>query len=153
MKNRNQYLFLVGAGLGYFFILKPILEKLGILKSTEETQQQNIIDNFTADTIKKVKPTKSVGEFQIIADQIYADLRYSALDDNKENATYQLCRVKNEGDVALLIKLFGKRQEYLFGIPSGSKQDLQQFVTSNLSKKQIAVVNNNYLGKNIKYRF
>ena len=153
MKSKNIYLYLIGAGLGYFFIIKPILEKLGILKSSQEIMQENIIDKYTSDTIKKIQPSKPLGEFQIIADQIYANLRYSAIDDNKENATLQLTRVKNDGDVAVLIKLFGKRQEYLFGIPSGSKQDLQQFVTSNLSKKQIAAINNNYFRKNIKYRF
>ena len=43
MKSKNQYLYLIGAGLGYFFILKPILEKLGILKSSQEIQQEKII--------------------------------------------------------------------------------------------------------------
>lgn len=153
MKNKNTYIYIIGAGLGYFFILKPLLQKLGILKTSEETEQQNVIDKFTADTIKKIKPTKSPGEIQIIADQIYQDLRYSALDDNKSNAVYQICRVQNDGDVALLIKSFGKRQEYLFGLPSGQLQDLQQFVTSNLSNKQKAIINDNYKRKNIKYRF
>jgi len=31
--------------------------------------------------------------------------------------------------------------------------DLQQFVTSNLSSKQIAAVNDNYRRKGIKYQF
>ena len=46
MKSKNQYLYLIGAGLGYFFILKPILEKLGILKSSQEIMQENIIDKL-----------------------------------------------------------------------------------------------------------
>ena len=87
MKSKNQYLYLIGAGLGYFFILKPILEKLGILKSSQEIMQENIIDKYTSDTIKKIQPSKPLGEFQIIADQINANLKYSELDDNKENAT------------------------------------------------------------------
>lgn len=153
MKNKNTYIYLIGAGLGYFFILKPLLQKLGILKTSEETEQQNVIDKFTADTILKIKPSKSPGEFAIIADQIYQDLRYSSLDDNKENAVYQLCRVQNDADVALLIKYFGKRQEYKFFLPDGDKKDLNQFVNSNLSEKQKAIINDNYKRKNIKYRF
>jgi hypothetical protein len=154
MKSKNIYLYLIGAGITYFFIVRPIFKKLGITKTAQEIEQEKKVETYLDKTIKSFKPSKSEGEWQIIANQIFRDLGFSAASDNKKDAVFQLCRVKNEGDVALLIKSFGKRQETWFGIiPDGSEKDLQQFVTSNLSVKDIAVINNNYIRKNIKYRF
>lgn len=154
MDNKKLLQYALGAGIAYFLILKPILEKLGLTKTAEQVQAQKNIETYVEKTIKTISPTKSVGEWQIIADQIYRDLKFSAIDDDKDDAVVQLCRAKNEGDVALLIKLFGLRQETWFGIiPDGSPKDLQQFVKSNLSNKQIGIVNENYRRKNIKYRF
>ena len=48
---------------------------------------------------KTQTPTKSKGEWQIIANQIYEDLRYSAIDDDKKDAQYQVSRVKNDADI------------------------------------------------------
>ena len=153
MKNKNTILYLTGAVVGYFFVLKPILEKLGISKTAEEKEQEKNIESFYTQSVKKQNPTKSKGEWQIIANQIYEDLRYSALDDNKNDAQYQVSRVKNDADVATLIETFGNRQEYAFGIPVGSKKDLQQFIKSNLSTMQVLAINDNYRRKGIKYRF
>jgi hypothetical protein len=153
MKNQKTILYVAGIAAGYFLILKPILEKLGITKSIQEIKSEENIQSYIQSATKNTKPTKSKGEWQIIANQIYEDLRYSALDDNKNDAQYQVSRVKNEADIATLIEVFGLRQEYAFGIPIGSKKDLQQFVRSNLSTAQILAINNNYSRKGIKYRF
>ena len=153
MKDKKLYLYVGGIVAGYFLILKPILEKIGITKTQEEIKQEENIQTFITDTLKKQNPTKSKGEWQIIANQIYEDLRYSYLDDNKDDAALQVTRVKNDADVAMLISVFGTRQEYAFGLPVGSKKDLQQFIRSNLSTRQILAINDNYKRKNIKYRF
>lgn len=153
MKNQKTILYVAGIAAGYFLILKPILEKLGITKSVQEIKSEENITSFIQSATKNQKPTKSKGEWQIIANQIYQDLRYTALDDNKNDAQYQVSRVKNDADVATLFETFGTRQEYAFGLPVGSKKDLQQFITSNLSTTQILAINNNYSKKGIKYRF
>jgi len=155
MREQNKkYLFYgLGAVAAYFIVLRPILKGLGLQKSQTEKEAEAEINKYLRSQISAGNATKTPGEWAIIADQIYNDLRYSALSDNKDNAALQLARVKNGADVALLIKSFGKRREYLFGIPAGSEMDLQQFVTSNLSSKQIAAVNDNYRRKGIKYQF
>jgi len=153
MKDKKLYLYVGGIVAGYFLILKPILEKIGITKTQEEIKQEENIQTFITDTLKKQNPTKSKGEWQIIANQIYEDLRYSYLDDNKDDAALQVTRVKNDADIAMLISVFGTRQEYAFGLPVGSKKDLQQFIRSNLSTAKILAINDNYKRKNIKYRF
>lgn len=153
MKDKKTIFYIGGAIAAYFLILKPILEKLGLQKTIEEKQQEQNISDYVADVLKKQNPTKSKGEWQIIANQIYEDLRYSAIDDNKKDAQYQVSRVKNDADVATLIQVFGNRQEYAFGLPVGSLKDLQQFIKSNLSTNQIMAINLNYSRKGIKYRF
>jgi hypothetical protein len=159
MKQDNKTLLYVGGAVAaYFFILRPVLTKLGVFKSKEEKETEERKELQLQQQLQQVaasgqKLTKTVQEWQIIADAIYNDLRYSAVSDNKADAGYQVARVKNEADFWQLYKLFGKRREYLFGIPSGSLMDLQQFITSNLSKSAIATINDNYKRKNIKFRF
>lgn len=152
-KNKKYLIYGAGAIAAYFLILRPILTKLGLQKTPTQIQADQTQAAYLQSQISTGLSTKTPGEWAIIADQIYEDLRYTVLDDNKADAAYQLQRAKNNADVANLIKYFGKRQEYLFGIPAGSEKDLQQFVRSNLSTSQIATVNDNYLRKGIKYRF
>ena len=146
----------IGGG-AYFLILKPILIKLGILKSSleleqEQSQKQNI-DSYITNSLKTQSPTKSIGEWQIIADQIYNDLKFSGIADNKSDAGYQVARVQNDADIATLIQVFGMRQESFFGINTGGLQNLPQFIIGNLDKSEIAKINNNYARKNIKFRY
>jgi len=156
---QTQKLLLYAAisGGAYFLILKPLLIKLGILKSTLELQQEQSqkenIDSYVNSSLKTQTPTKSKGEWQIIADQIYNDLKFSGIADNKSDAGYQIARVQNDADVALLIQVFGMRQESFFGINTGGLQNLPQFIIGNLSKSDIAKINDNYARKNIKFRF
>ena len=146
----------IGGG-AYFLILKPILIKLGILKSALELEQdysQKVnIDAYINNSIKTQTPTKSKGEWQIIADQIYNDLKFSGIADNKSDAGYQVARVQNDADIATLIQVFGMRQESFFGVNIGGLQNLPQFIIGNLDKSEIAKINDNYARKNIKFRF
>ena len=146
----------IGGG-AYFLILRPLLIKIGVLKSTLELQQeksqQENIENYIINSLKNNTPTKSKGEWQIIADQIYNDLKFSGIADNKSDAGYQVARVQNDADIALLIQAFGMRQESFFGINTGGLQNLPQFIIGNLQKSEIAKINDNYARKNIKFRF
>lgn len=157
-KQTQKLLLYVAIGGGaYFLVLKPLLVKLGILKSTLELQQEQSqkenIDSYVNNSLKTQTPTKSKGEWQIIADQIYNDLKFSGIADNKSDAGYQISRVQNDADIALLIQIFGMRQESFFGINTGGLQNLPQFIIGNLSKSDIAKINDNYSRKNIKFRF
>ena len=151
MKDKKTLYYVGGAVLAYFFILKPVLQKFGIVKTKDEILREKEKEKFLQDTNET--PTKSPGEWAIIADQIYEDLRYTALDDDKADAGYQVSRVKNNADFKLLFKAFGKRQEYVFFVPSGSEKDLQQFIRSNLSDSAIQIINSNYRKKNITFQF
>jgi len=163
--NQNSFdvkplLYIGGAVIGYLYIIKPLLETLGLKKTAEEKAQDQVeaenaqnVSQWLTTTAAGQTPTKSPGEWAIIADQIYGDLRFSAVDDNKDDAAYQVARVKNDADFSLLYKAFGKRQEYFFGYPTGGLQDLQQFIKGNLDGEKIGQINGNYARKGIKYRF
>ena len=151
MKDKKNLYYIGGAIIAYFFVLKPIFEKLGITKTKEEIDRNKAKENFLLSTGEK--PTKSEGEWSIIADQIHEDLRYTALDDDKKDAAYQAARVKNNADFKLLYKNFGKRREYFFGVPSGSEKDLPQFLRSNLADSEIQIINQNYRNKNISFQY
>ena len=158
MDKQNQKLVInVGiAVIAYFGVVKPILQKLGVMKSKEEKQSEQAESQAVESEIRFVsttqQPTKSEAEWRSIVEQIYQDIRYSAIDDNKADAAYQLQRAKNNADVILMYKIFGKRREYWFGIPAGDAKDLFAMVRYNLSSTQINTVNNNWQRKNIKYK-
>lgn len=153
-ENKNL-LYIIGGIAAYLLILRPFLEKMGIVESQEEKQQQN----YKEEEKKKYldpgteKPTKTPGEWVIIADQIYQNLKFSRVSDNRADAGYQVARVKNNADFKLLYKAFGKRQEYAFGIPYGGEKELGAFIVDNLDRSQIEIINKNYRGKGIKFQF
>jgi hypothetical protein len=89
----------------------------------------------------------------IIADQIYQDLKFSRVSDDREDAGVQVTRVKNNADFKLLYKAFGKRQEYTFGIPTGGEKDLAAFIVANMPREKIEIINKNYRSKGIKFQF
>lgn len=158
MKKNNLIYNVLLIGAGYFLIVKPLLEKLGITKSAEEKAKEaeefaNVTDQQKALQKAGQRLSKSKAEWDQIANKIYADLRYSAIDDDKADAGYQVARVKNDLDLLYLIQTFGKRQEYVFGFPDGAPKDLPQFITSNLSRAAINSINTNYASKKIKFRF
>jgi hypothetical protein len=158
-QDNKKLLITAGIAIGaYLFVIKPILQKLGITKTAEEIAKEKS-DASNLSEIEKnlnamgVDLTKSKAEWDQIADTIYNDLRFSAIADDKADAGYQVTRVKNDADMIYLIKTFGKRQEYLFGLPSGSPMGLTEFITSNLSREKINIINSNYASKGMKFKF
>lgn len=142
----------------YLIIIRPLFQSLGITKTDAEIAKEksdaaNISDIEKNLNARGIDLTKSKAEWDQIADTIYNDLRFSALADNKADAGYQVSRVKNDADMIYLIKTFGKRQEYLFGIPSGSPMGLTEFITSNLDRSNIDLINDNYSRKGMKFKF
>jgi len=155
--NEKILIYAIGIGAGYFLVLQPLLVKFGIIKSPairrQELEQTQNIEDYLNQSISTQTPTKSKGEWQIIANNIYNDLSRSAVSDNKSDAGYQVSRVQNDADFSLLYDTFGKRQEYYFGIPTGGLQDLVQFMVGNLDRSEINKINDNYSRKGIKFRF
>jgi len=118
----------------------------------EKVQKKEELSNIEYQ--KAIVPqTKTDAEWQQIANTIYEDLKYSALDDNKDDAGYQVARVKNDTDMFILIEKFGRRQEYAFGLPIGAEKSLPEFIVSNFNRDKIDAINGNFSRKGMKYRF
>lgn len=157
-ENKKLLTTLVISIAAYLLVIKPIFQALGLQKTPEEraklqSDAANIADIQKDLKNKGITISKSKAEWDIIADTIYNDLKYSALADNKGDAGYQVARVKNDADILYLIESFGKRQENLFGLPSGSTMSLPQFISSNLSQTNIDLINDNYNRKGMKFKF
>jgi hypothetical protein len=158
-QDNKKLLTTVGIAVAaYLIVIKPLFQSLGITKSAEQIAKEksdaaNISEIEKNLNARGLALSKSKAEWDAIADTIYNDLRYSALADNKDDAGYQVARVKNDADIIYLIKTFGKRQEYLFGLPSGSPMGLAEFITSNLSREKINMINANYVSKGMNFKF
>ena len=163
--NPNLFIY-AGLALGGYYLITRILKNLGFSKSDEQIAAEKLADEGRQKFIDEVqkkpnpkqafkgKPSRPDGQYAIWANQIYEYLKYSALDDKKKQAFDLLyIYVHNDADIAKLIKYFGKRQEYNFGFPVGNTKDLSQFVSTNLSNKQIEVLNNRYANNKMVFRF
>ena len=71
-----------------------------------------------------------------------------------------LMKLKNDLDVNLVVKAFGQRQGYCFGIPAGEPKDLFTFVRSELGSEyggitsyKMDAINKDWAKKGIKYKF
>lgn len=155
-KNIAPLIYILG-GIGAYLLLRPILDKLGITKASEEAKQEAENKAKREEYLKPKQSdppaTKTPGEWAIIADTLYRDMQFSWIDDDYNDAEYQLKRPKNETDMKLLISAFGFRQERKFGIPDGPAKDLAQFVKDNLSRKQMNMLNSTYAQRGISFRF
>jgi hypothetical protein len=151
-KEVRDYTLTGGLLLGAYLFGKKILEAFNIIKTKEEKESDSNIDKELAECIKKGKPTKTKGEWQIIAENIYEALKYSSISDEKNIAFMQIMRVKNNADFCLLYSIYGKRQLYFFGLPAGGKKNLLQAAGSDLNKSTKQKINNSYAAKGIKYR-
>ena len=106
---------IIGGGIAigsYFLIIRPILQKIGILKTKDEKEkersdEQNVLDLEKNTNARGLTLSKSKAEWDQIADTIYNEL-YTFATDNKDDAAYQLARLKNDADAVYLVKTFGQ---------------------------------------------
>lgn len=145
----SKYLIPAGLLIGIFIVGNKLLESLGITKSEEQLRKEKELADALGYNIENGPPsTKSDAEWMLIANTIFNDLRFSSIDDNKDDALYQLKKVQNDTDLYKLILYFGIRTEENFGWPL-PPQDLTGFVTGNFSSSRIADLNNDYASKGI----
>lgn len=153
----NKYILPAGVAVGgYFLVVKPILQKLGVLDSAEEQKIKADRERAIAEALAAAARQKpaSYNDAQIggFADTIYNALRYSRVDDDYETAGLYLCYPKNDTDVYKLIQTFGTREECYFSIFCMQKT-LPEMVKNNLSADKIRAINDNYMRKGIQYRW
>jgi hypothetical protein len=150
--------FIIGSGLLAIYLVKQAFNKIanfGEGQTQESIDKANTaVNTYIAQTLQTQKPTKSDGEWAAIADTIYQDLdHYYFGDAEQKDAVYQLSRVKNDADIAVLIKYYGKRTIHRFGLPQGSPSMLPFAVVKWLPESFVNTINTNYKRKGIKFQF
>ncbi len=105
---------LVGAiGVGYV-----VYKKLS--KTSEQKKDEELIGSVSDEISNFIKAgqKQSFNDSQYLqdAETIHASIRVCAGDDY-DTAEKTLKKAKNDLDVALLVRAFGKRQDYCFGVP------------------------------------
>lgn len=149
----------VGAGLSLFLIGKRVYHI--VFPTDQEKQNKALVDSIDND-IQRWKAAGLVQSFpdatyQTDADTCYEGMRY-AIGDNYDSVEATLKQMKNNLDVALLMKAFGLRQDYAFGLDTGTPKDLFTFVQSELGDEwggvtayRVTSINADWATKGISY--
>jgi hypothetical protein len=90
-------------------------------RTTEEIKDKellNSVDKEIKDLEKRMNPSFRQSEYLGYASTIHDSIKV-CLGDSYGTAEDTLKKMKNDLDVALLIKAFGKRQDYCWGVPLG----------------------------------
>lgn len=138
----------IGVGVVAFFVGRKIY--VTIFPSVEERKNREMLKNIN-DEIKDgqnigLRPSFPDSNYDTFANTIYESMRY-AIGDDYGTVETTMKKMKNDLDVAKLIKAFGTRQNYLFGIPKGTPKDLFTMIQEELGNDYAGVTN--YRVKNI----
>jgi hypothetical protein len=145
---------------GALFIGYKIVGSL--FKSGSEQLTTNVLTT-NEDDIKKfakqgLTPSFEISQYPMFANIIYESTKYG-IGDSYGTVADTLKQLKNNLDVALLIRAYGTKQNYVFGIPTGEKKDLFTNIQSELGNEyggltsyRITQINNNWNSKGITYK-
>jgi hypothetical protein len=104
------------------------------------------------------KASFSDSNYNTFANTIYNSMRF-AVGDDYSTVESTLKRMKNDLDVAKLIKAFGVKQDYFFGLPTGDKMDLFTYIQKELGNEyggltnyRVKRINEDWSKKGISYQ-
>ena len=104
------------------------------------------------------KASFSDSNYNTFANTIYNSMRF-AVGDDYSTVEATLKRMKNDLDVAKLIKAFGLKQDYFFGLPTGDKMDLFTYLQKELGNEyggltnyRVKRINEDWSKKGISYQ-
>jgi len=147
---------LIGSGIFAGFkvlgtIFKSDSEKASALILTEAEKENKALE-------KKYKLSYNPSQYPAFANIIYESTKYG-IGDNYGAVVDTLKKLKNDLDVNQLIKVYGTKQNYIFGIPQGAPRDLFTNLRAELGNEyggltsyRISQINNDWSKKGIKYK-
>jgi hypothetical protein len=123
----------------------------GITTNVGTAPSQSVVDkaNEGLATIGQ-KPTKTPAELQSIANTIFEDGRVfnvGGIDTDTRSIVHELTKMQNDADVLTLVKYFGVRGRYTFGIQTKDNMDLFTWLRDVLDNSEIQEVNSNWSRK------
>ena len=146
--------------LGGGLILAYIIYKK--ITSTETTTQEAQFKlkkqlELEEQQIKNQKLTYPLGQYLLFGNVLHESMKYG-IGDNYKAVVTTLQKMNTDRDVIELIKAYGNRQVYVFGIPAGEPKDLFSTIKSELGQEyagltsyKVDQINNNWKKKKIKY--
>lgn len=148
---------LIGGGLFLGYKLISSFFKSGSQQLTDTVLTENLTD-IQKFVQQGFRPSFEYGQYPMFANIIYESTKYG-IGDSYGTVVETLNQMQNNLDVALLIKSYGTKQNYVFGIPTGEKRDLFTNIRSELGNEyggitsyRINQINSNWLSKGITYK-
>lgn len=102
--------------------------------------EKNIDNEISKLQRNGVKASFSDSNYNTFANTIYNSMRY-AVGDDYGTVVLTLKKMNNDLDVAKLVKAFGVKQDYFFGIPTGDKMDLFTYLQKELGNEYGGLTN------------
>lgn len=123
----------VGGAFAVFMIGSRIYKIVFPSESEKKNKElaKNVDSEISNLSKNGLKPSFADSNYNTFANTIYNSMRY-AVGDDYGTVEVTMKKMKNDLDVAKLVKAFGQRQDYAFGIPVGSSMDLLTFVQKEL---------------------
>ena len=148
----------VGGAAALFFVGKKLYTI--VFPSAEEKRNAELgrnIDTEIGRLQNSQKATFPESTYNTLANTIYNSMKF-AVGDDYGAVQDSIKKMKNDLDVAKLIKAFGSRQDYAFGIPVGGKMDLFTYVKKELGNEwggltayRVTDINKDWAAKKITY--
>jgi len=157
----NIILIMGGLAIAYFGVVNPLLKFTGVKKSEkdkekdkEDKEKDKVKQGDVSDIIKTgIKPTYNSTNYVEFADIIWNKRKYNLAFDNDEQAAVDILKkMRNDLDVALLLKAYGLRRDYFFGIETGQAMGLFTAVREKVPASLIEQVNTEWAKRGITYR-
>ena len=149
---------LAGYGVGLILLYKMYKT---IFKSAQEQTNQQIVNEANKELqtyLKKYKLSYAPSQYAAFANVIYESTKYG-IGDNYGAVVDTLKKMRNNADVATLVKVYGSRQNYVFGIPAGEKRDLFTNIKAELGNEyggltsyRVRQINDDWTKKGITYK-
>jgi hypothetical protein len=148
----------VGGAAALFFVGKKLYTIVFPSEAAKRNAELGRNINSEISNLQKIQVASYPDSvYDTLANTIYNSMRF-AVGDDYGAVQDSLKKMKNDLDVAKLIKAFGSRQDYAFGIPVGDKMDLLTYVKKELGNEwggltayRVTDINKNWAAKKIKY--
>tara|TARA_R110000868_G_scaffold306879_1_gene568336 strand:+ start:7715 stop:8215 length:501 start_codon:yes stop_codon:yes gene_type:complete len=151
-----RYLLLGGIS---FFALQ-LYKKITSNQTTSNEAQAELQKEVKKELmrLKNVKLSYSLTQYKLFANLLYDSMKYG-LGDNYQAVVSTMKKMNNDKDILQLVKDYGNRQNYVFGIPQGEPKDLFTSIKSELGNEyggltsyKVDVINDDWKKKKITYK-
>jgi CRISPR/Cas system-associated protein endoribonuclease Cas2 len=150
-----QYLLLGGISFLAFQVYKKITSNQTTSNEAQADLQKEVKKEIIR--LKNLKLSYPLTQYKLFANLLYDSMKYG-LGDNYSAVVSTMKKMNNDKDVLQLVKDYGNRQNYVFGIPQGEPKDLFTSIKSELGNEyggltsyKVDIINNDWKKKKIKY--